>query len=158
MADLPAHVALLAPVPLKHLISGAMTCEKEGKVAFGSRAFEALAKLRDLADNADCDVWIYASEDTAHGVPKVTWKARYLRFVEAKAGRHPDGMRFRPVSTGDNPGDNQGHWFIFWEVADLRKLEPQEQIAISKLKGVDKKSTFASGFVPRGPIVIEAVG
>lgn len=156
MSDLPAHVALLAPVPLEHLISGAKTCTKEGKVVFGSRAFDALAKLRDLADGAPCDVLIYASDAKAGGPPKVTWRARYERFVEAKIGRHPEGMKYRPASTGQYHGDNQGHWYIFWEVTDLRPLDKDQQIEISKLKSVDQKGKFAKTFIPIGPIVVEA--
>jgi hypothetical protein len=34
------EVALLAPVPLEHLIDGVAVCDQQGKVAFGSRAWE----------------------------------------------------------------------------------------------------------------------
>ena len=34
------EVALLAPVPLEHLIDGLSVCDQQGKVAFGSRAWE----------------------------------------------------------------------------------------------------------------------
>ena len=157
MTDLPAHVALLAPVPLEHLISGAGVCAKERKVAFGSRAFEPFAKLRDLADGAPCDVLIYASDAHLPGPPKVTWKARYVRFVEAKAGGHPDGMKFRPPTTVNHNADNHGHWFIFWEVSDLQQLPTSEQVEIAKLKSIENKGKLAKSFIPRGPIVIEAL-
>ena len=41
-------VALLAPIPLEHLSDGVEVCTREGKVAFGSQAWEALAKFEDL--------------------------------------------------------------------------------------------------------------
>ena len=157
MADLPAHVALLAPVPLEHLRSGSVVCAKEGKVAFGSRSFDAFAKLRDLADGAACDVLIYASDARLPGPPKVTWMARYVRFVEAKAGRHPDGMKFRPPTTESYSADNHGHWYIFWEVSNLRELPPAEYKAVSSLKSIDGKGKLAETYIPRGPIVVEAL-
>jgi len=156
MAEDVAHVALLAPVPLEHLISGAEVCAKEGKVAFGSRAFEAFAKLESLADGAVCEVLIYASDAKSSGPPKVTWRARYEGFVEAKVGRHPAGMKFRPPTTAQYHGDNEGHWFIFWEVSNLRQLSASEQIEISKLKSEGAKGNLAKTFIPIGPIVIEA--
>jgi hypothetical protein len=156
MSDLPAHVALLAPVPLEHLKSGRVTCDTQGKVAFGSRAFEALHKLTELADGVPCDALIYASDSHLTGPPKVTWRARFIRWVEAKAGGHPEGFKYRPVSTAQYEADNYGHWYVFWEVRDLRELEPTEQILISNLKAADQKSKLAKNFIPRGPIVVEA--
>lgn len=157
MNQLTAHVALLAPVPLEHLISGADVCAKEGKVAFGSRAFEAFAKLQHEANGAPCDVLIYASDAKASGPPTVLWRTRYQGFVEAKAGRHPAGMQFRPPTTAQYHGDNQGHWYIFWEVSDLRPLTPAERIDISKLKSFAQKGKLAKTFVPLGPLVVEAL-
>ncbi|MEG3153473.1 hypothetical protein [Sphingomonas sp. RB1R13] len=156
MSQLPAHVAMLAPVPLEHLLSGRETSAKVGKVAFGSRAFEALHKLTELADGAPCDVLIYASDAHLPGPPKVTWRARFERWVEAKAGGHPAGMKYRPHTTSQHKADNHGHWFVFWEVTDLRELPPAEHILISDLKGVDKRSKLAKTFIPLGPIVVEA--
>ena len=41
-------VALLAPIPLEHLSDGVEVCTREGKVAFGSQAWETLTKFEDL--------------------------------------------------------------------------------------------------------------
>jgi hypothetical protein len=154
--ELPAHVALLAPVPLEHLQSGRETCQTQGKVAFGSRAFEALHKLTELADGAPADVLIYASDAHQPGPPNVTWRARFVRWVEAKAGAHPQGMQYRPPTTAHYSGDNYGHWYVFWEVSDLRELPPDEHILISELKAVDKNGKLAKNFIPLGPTVVEA--
>ena len=156
MSELSAHVALLAPVPLEHLLSGRETCDKQGKVAFGSRAFDALHKLTELADGASCDVVIYASDAHLPGPPKATWRARFVRWVEAKAGGHPEEMKYRPPTTAQYQGDNHGHWFVFWEVSDLRELPSAQHILISNLKAVGKKSKLAKNFIPLGPVVVEA--
>ena len=157
MSELPAHVALLAPVPLEHLVSGRETCHQEGKVAFGSRAFDALHKLTEEAKGAACEVLIYASDAHLSGQPRVTWRAQFLKWVEAKAGGHPEGKKYRPKTTFDYPGDNYGHWYLFWEVSDLRELAPDEQVLISDLKPLDQKAKLAKNFIPRGPIVVEAL-
>lgn len=156
MTVLSTHVALLAPVPLEHLQSAVDVCAKEGKVAFGSRAFEALDRLRTEAGDAPCDVLIYASDGKASGPPKVTWRARYERFVEAKVGRHPEGMKYRPPTTANYSGDNHGHWYIFWEVSDLWELSDSDQIEISKLNAISSKKKLAKTFIPIGPIIVQA--
>lgn len=144
-------IALLAPVPLEHLLEGLKTCAMHGKVAFGTRAFDPFAKIRD-AHAEGCDVFIYASHASGSGTPKATWKARYLGFVEAKNGAHPSGMKFRPTSTIANSSDNKGHWFLFWEVADLIRMD--DPIEISALRGAGKASNYKVNYVPEGPIVI----
>jgi hypothetical protein len=54
-----AQVALLAPVPLQHLRSGQTKAECEGRVAFGSRAWEVFRKLDALREGMPVDVFIY---------------------------------------------------------------------------------------------------
>ena len=56
-----ASVALLAPVPEEHLISGQSCCEENGRVAFGSRDFEVFRNLDDQCAGAPCHVLIYPS-------------------------------------------------------------------------------------------------
>lgn len=55
------EVALLAPVPLEFLIEGIAVCDRQGKVAFGSRAWEIFRKLDELRNGQPVDVYIYAS-------------------------------------------------------------------------------------------------
>src|SRR5215217_6041367 len=43
-------VALLAPLPEEHLLSGRTVCLAEGKVAFGSKNWELFYTLHTLAD------------------------------------------------------------------------------------------------------------
>ncbi|NSY16305.1 hypothetical protein [Neorhizobium sp. AL 9.2.2] len=150
-------VALLAPVPEEHLISGLVTQEKTGKVAFGSRAFQVFRDLDDLRDNQPVDVYIYASASAKFGLPKVRWIAQYNVHVEAQGGGHPDGRRFRPESTFKYGTDNQGFWAVFWEVSELRELSKQEAIAIDKFRGFRSRKSFVSGFIPEGPLLIERI-
>jgi hypothetical protein len=54
-------VALLAPVPEEHLRSGLDVDAREGKVAFGTRAWEAFYQLRELLNGQSTDAFLYAS-------------------------------------------------------------------------------------------------
>jgi hypothetical protein len=45
MIETARHIAFLAPVPLQHLVSGRPVSAAEGRVAFGSRAWEVFREL-----------------------------------------------------------------------------------------------------------------
>ncbi len=141
--------AILAPVPEEHLLSW----QEEGqqpKVAFGSMAFELFRQADQLRGEKAVKVFIYAS--LAENRPlnsEVSWHGLYVGHVQSRGGRHPQGMKYRPPSTAsDKPT-----WAIFWEVEDLEPLS--SPIAIASLKGLGKKSNFASRFLPEGPFLIE---
>ena len=55
------NVALLAPVPEEHLLDGVNVIHVEGRVAFGSRAWEVFRELDALRKGDPVDVYIYAS-------------------------------------------------------------------------------------------------
>jgi len=150
-----SHIALLAPVPLQHLVSGADVAKREGRVAFGSRAWEIFRDLDGSRKRLAVDVYIYASH--AEGPPQfeATWHARYTGHVESINGAHPAGMRYRPQSTAKYFTDNHGHWAVFWEVEDLRELPRAKRIRLADLTGFGKKRTYGKGFVPEGPLIIE---
>lgn len=147
-----ADVALLAPVPLVHVEDGAEVCARQGKVAFGSRAWQLFRELDALRHDRPVEVYIYASHSPETACD-VTWRARYVRHVQSDGGAHPEGMRFRPPSTGLHPSDNTGHWAVFWEVEELERLP--EPIAIGGLRGLGKPTAYARSFVPEGPVLIE---
>ena len=155
-----APVSLLAPVPIMHLNSATDVCEQNGRVAFGSRAWEVFRKLDEAAGGEPCDVLIYASHDSpVPGVlPKATWRATYLRHLDSRGGAHPDGMKYRPPTTSNYASDNVGHWAIFWEVTDLRLLSPEGCIPMSELRGDGKRDNYVSSFRPEGPLIIEPIG
>lgn len=147
-------VALLAPVPLEHLKDGSEVCEKEGRVAFGSRAWEVFRKLDVLRSDLPVEVFIYASH--ARRAPRlvVSWKALYIGHVESDNGAHPDRMKFRPPSTERYLEDNHGYWAVFWEVQDLRRLDEGQHIPTGRFWGLEKRKSYGSNFVPEGPILI----
>ena len=120
--------------------------EREARVAFASRAWEAFRKLDDLRNGLVVDVYIYASHTEGPPVLQATWHARDVGHVDSINGAHPAGMRYRPPSTVKYPTDNQGHWAIFWEVEALRELP--ESIAHRASKS-DRVTTRSSGRASR---------
>ena len=149
-------IALLAPVPEEHLISGQATLQETGKVAFGSNSWELFYKLRDILKGGECDVLLYAS-DAARPLnpPTATWSATFVGFSEAVNGAHKNGLRYRPLSTTKYPLDNEGHWAIFWEIKDLRQMNAG--VKISLLRGFERPNPYLENFIPRGPILIRKV-
>jgi hypothetical protein len=152
-----ASICLLAPVPEEHLQSGVITVQKAGKVVFGSRAWEVFRKLDLLIKSAQkCEVLIYASDASfLTSSPMVTWRGTYVGHTESINGRHRDGMKYRPETTGAYTSDNQGHWAIFWEVEGLVPLDKSEYLPIAELLGYDQPRRYLKNFIPRGPLVVE---
>lgn len=156
MGDAALHVALLAPVPLEHLLSGRSICDKEGRVAFGSRAWKVFRELDELRKGLTVDVYVYASHaDCPPHLEVVTWGARYIGHVESHGGAHPEGMRFRPASTAEYGNDNEGYWAIFWEVESLHELLERERIRLSEFFGVKKGKPYKIDFIPEGPLLVQ---
>jgi len=139
---------LLTPVPLEHLVDGVDVCRRHGKVAFGTEAWEVFVGFGDIA-GVEPQVLIYASHDDEHHGPVVTWLARYVGYTPARAGLHPDRFRYRPPSCRED-----GAFSGFYEVAELRQLDPGLEIPIESLKKRDGGS-FTAGFVPRGPTIAQ---
>jgi hypothetical protein len=149
-------VALLAPVPEEHLLSGQETERQSGKVAFGSKNWELFNTLGELLKGDESDVLLYAS-DALHPLnpPTATWSARFVGFTVAVNGAHKNGMRYRPASTAKYPLDNQGNWTVFWEVKNLKPVSPG--IKISLLRGFEKPHSYLKNFIPKGPVLIQAI-
>jgi hypothetical protein len=148
-------IALLTPVPLQHLVGGREICTREGRVAFGSQAWEVFREL-DVQGGAGTRVLIYASHSDVPGRPRVSWTASYLRYVESKGGSHPERTRFRPPSTIADGEDAAGYWAGFYEVADLQTLAIDDQIAVRDL--TDRRGRrYRRDFVPEGPVIITDV-
>ncbi|MFL6448804.1 MAG: hypothetical protein ACJ746_14105 [Bryobacteraceae bacterium] len=115
-------VALLAPVPIEHLKDGQITAKREGRVAYGSRAWELFRNLDAVRNGSEVDAYIYASHQGGEVDFEVTWKAKYVGHMESEIGAHPHGMRYRPPSTANYSSDNSGYWAVFWEIKDLHQL------------------------------------
>lgn len=148
------EVALLAPVPLEQLIDGMAVCDRQGKVAFGSRAEEIFRQLDRLRHGQPVEVYIYASCAPGRSSCKVSWRGIYLGYVEGRHGAHPQGMQFRPPSTARYEDDNDGLWPVFWEATQLWELAAQEHIPMCRFYGWDNRRFFDNNFIPEGPILV----
>jgi len=155
MTDKASHVALLAPVPYEHLLSGRAVALEQGKVAFGTRAWQVFRKLDELRGTMSVDVYIYASHSNPPSALEASWQAVYVGQCDSLGGAHPDGMRFRPESTLRYPNDSSGKWAAFWEVRDLAEIEPKKRLSIRSMTGFGRKKAFGSTFWPEGPLLIE---
>ena len=151
MNDAARHVALFAPVPHEHLVSGVAVARDQGRVAFGSRAWEVFRELDKIRKGMPVDVYIYASHADSPGPLEVSWHARYIGHVDSVGGAHPAGMRYRPPTTVT---DSSGYWAVFWEVEDLAELPTDGRIHVTGLTGYGKKKPYRA-FIPEGPILIE---
>ena len=143
-------VALLTPVPIDHLVDGVEVCRREGKVAYGSQAWETFRRFEDLG-GVGAPVLVYASHNAEHLGPTVSWLGYYLDYVESRRGAHPDRVRFRPPSCKEE--DGTGYWAGFYELRDLAQLDPEARIDIRTLRSLEGKP-YAAGFVPEGPTII----
>ena len=144
------NIALLAPVPLEHLLDAREIVETEGKVAFGSQRFDLFRQLDSERNGLPVDVYIYESRREGHPEGETLWRARYVGREESDLGAHPSGMRFRPKSTTDDTA-----FAVFWEVDELRPAAQGEWCRLSDLTGFEKKKPYGQPFVPEGPILIE---
>lgn len=149
-----SDVVLLAPVPLVHLDPARTKFEEQGKVAFGSRAWEVFQKLDHERAGSPVVAYLYASWDRTTNRLEATWRARYIGHVESRGGAHPDGMRFRPDSTSQSATDNLGHWAIFWEIDQLDKLEGDERIPFTRFCSYGTGKAFKPNFIPEGPLLV----
>ena len=151
-------VGLLAPVPAILLRSALETCAAQGKVAFGTDAFEMFAKL-DQQFGESVPVLIYPTGQ--HGDPDglctpgfVSYRATYRGTQQAWKGKHPTPT-LRPTATVE--GDQQdSKWALFWEVNDLVRLSKIDRVPVSELTAEGKKKALPRMFVLHGPMLVTA--
>jgi hypothetical protein len=146
--------AILAPVPLEHLKTGLTTAAEHPFVAYGTMRWELLRKLDQMRGGAPVATLIYPSHEgeDAPSNCRIGWFGWYVGHVDSKGGTHPDGMTYRPSSTGNYPADNKGHWAAFWHVAGLRRLPKHHELLIGKVQGF--KGGWRKDAPPRGPELI----
>jgi hypothetical protein len=150
-----SNVALLAPVPLEHLVDGRLVAQQRGRVAFGSRVFELFRELDKLRHGLPVDVYIYPSHAGGVRVFEVSWRGVYVGSVESQDGAHPEGMKYRPPSTAKYPADNLGLWAVFWEVAELQEIVQSKRMSVGQFTGFGKKKSYGHSFPPEGPLLVE---
>jgi len=128
-------------------------CREQGKVAFGSRAWEVLRRF-DEGAGPGAPVLIYASHPATSVGPVVTWRAIWAGWVESEGGAHPDGDLYRPPST--HGGEDRARWWaVFWAVSDLRELSRDEWLPVARLTDLRGRA-YRRGFMPEGPILLGA--
>jgi hypothetical protein len=149
------HVALLAPVPASYLEQGEGVIAAQGRVAFGSRAWETFRELDHHRMGHPVRVYFYASHEGWGSLPTVTWRGRYVRHVDATPlGGHPAGLNYRPPAAAACGEDGHGHWAVFYELDQLERLAVAEQMETHEFRGFERRRPFARGFIPQGPLVI----
>ncbi len=146
--------AIVAPVSEPQLISGVETCDLEGKVAFGSDAWELFREADEIRKGEEVEVFIYPSHPDSEKplIMSVVWQGIYLGHLPSRRGRYPGEKRFRPASA---PLD-KSTWAVFWEVQNLRELPASEQIPITSFQNLNKKVSSDRRFLPHGPLLVES--
>lgn len=155
MPEVLDEFAIVAPVPLEHLVTGEDVAKSTGFVAFGSMKWELFRDIDQRRGDGAVPVLIYPSaDDSASSLAlHVAWCGLYVGSSESKSGAHVAGMTHRPSSTEKYAGDNKGHWAVFWHVSDLRRLDPAKQLPISALQTV--KGGWRKNAPPRGPELVQ---
>ncbi len=144
------NIALLAPVPLQHLLDAQLVIKTEGRVAFGSQRYDLFRQLDKERNGQPVDVYIYASHREGHPDGETFWRATYVGHVESHLGAYPGSMRFRPKSTADDTA-----FAVFWEVETLKPVAASEWCQVSNLTGFERIRPYGQPFVPEGPILIQ---
>jgi hypothetical protein len=149
MAEPDADVALLAPVPEEHLISGLAVCADHGAAAFGSDSVMVLSEFAHLVRDSAADVLFYASQTEISNIPAATYRARFAKYVGALSnGKAPASCSdFRPPTTSTD-----GPWQSFYVVSELRKLV--EPIPLSALSKRNVRAKLKANFKPLGPLIV----
>ena len=149
MTDIP-EFAILAPVPLVHLRSGAGIARKTGFVAFGSDKWEFFRNIDEMRHDMRVPALIYASHAGAPTKDRfaASWAGWYIEHVESRMGWHPKGKKHRPRSAdGDSPD-----FAVFWHVSQLRELTDEQRLPISKIQTVN--GGWRKNAPPRGPELV----
>lgn len=151
-------LALLAPVPEKHLITALDainqqydTGEAAPIVAFGSSDFEVFRQADQLRGDRAIEVFIYASmsEQEQPLNPLVTWRGLYVGHVPSRSGRYPGKAIHRPSSTKtDKPV-----WAVYWQLQELTRLDTP--ILIGMFQGFKQKKRYEKRFIPKGPLLVD---
>lgn len=151
-------IGILAPVPATILRSAQVACDAQGRVAFGSKAWELFNKI-DTEYGQNIPVLIYPTPN--HGDPDrlcdpgfATFRGNYLGTKLAQAGKHPDPS-VRPMVTVEGP-EIDTQWAFFWEVSNLVQVSKQDRVAITSLTAEGQKKPLTNKFVLKGPMLVKA--
>lgn len=147
--------AILAPVPVFHLESGAKVATERGYVSFGSMKWELFREVDQLRGDENVPVLIYPSHeyDEAKLTFHVSWSGWYIGHVDDPLGKRSDEKSGHRPPTTAGPQDNASDWAVFWRVRDLSRLPGEDQLPIKELDSY--KSDFSlKNSAPRGPVLV----
>ena len=145
--------AILAPVPKEHLLDAMETCDREGKIALGSEAWELFRQVDELRKGSEVEVLIYPCHADSEKPMRMeaSWRGVYVGHQPSRRGRYPGDKRFRPpFAQTDKPT-----WAVFWEIRDLIELPDSDYIPMTSLRGLDKKFDYSLRNGTHGPLLIE---
>lgn len=144
--------AILAPVPVRHLISGCEYLDQTQLefLAFGSlkikentslRMLEGFQEIDQERDGQPVALLIYPSKEGTEEKPpyQVCWAAWYIGHKPATGdGLHPasDPWKYRPPTCRDGHDYNpdRERWSFYWHAAGLRQLPEQNWIDLTSLQ------------------------
>jgi hypothetical protein len=147
-AQTATDIALLAPVPRDILESGLETETLDGRTAFGTKDWKLFNKLDQMRAAMPVDVYIYESHPGGGFTGKATWHAVYVRL---EAERHI-AQPYRPKLAAETD-----HWDgeVYWIVARLRRMEPNQHIRVADFTGCDRKKPYGIAFPPHRPLLVK---
>jgi hypothetical protein len=156
----PYDFALLAPVPLEHLQSGAVIAQNNGYVAFGSMKFEFFRELKNHMHHmqkSPVRAMLYASHEGDSTSPpfQVAWSGWFIGSEEIKGGKSASEWGSRPPSCKNYPKDNAKHWAVFWHIRKLEKLPTDQHFPIYKTQGYNNEVSSKKDSPPRYPQLIK---
>lgn len=151
---MPIDFAILAPVPVFHLKSGADVATEHGYVAFGSMKWELFRELDKLRSGSDVAVLIYPSHeyDEAKFTFEVEWSGWYIGHVDDPLSKRNDERSGHRPRTTTGPHDKPADWAVFWRVRDLCRLPSDHQVSIRELESF-KSEYWLKNAPPRGPVL-----
>jgi hypothetical protein len=154
-----ADFALLAPVPLEHLIDGILITRARKYVSFGSQKWDLFRQIERERAGRPVPTLIYASQDESRSELKykVDWLGWYIGSTEdSEEKRQDEHEGHRPPSTYNyrNLGDSAYGWAVFWRVLGLVQVPRDQAHEIRELQSLRTGVARKAG-APRGPERIE---
>jgi hypothetical protein len=147
--------ALLAPIQQIHLESALRFVASQPYVSFGSMKFGLFHAVEHERAGKPVPVLIYQSGEDVEAkdhfkvshcgwLVGATWNEEEKEQDEVLGRRPPSTEQFR------DKGDTARGWAVFWRVARLRKLPPEQQLEIRQLSSYRTGANRRAG-APRGP-------
>lgn len=150
-------IAILAPLPESHLVSGVDTliaqqdlAQENPTIAYGSMAFETFSKVDALRQGKPVAVFLYASHLAENPLnPEITWQGWYVSHSHSRRGRFAGEARRRPEAT---KADTE-RWAVYWEMNELGPMK--KSLAMDSIHELGKKKPLGKRFLPKEAMLID---